>query len=179
MSIKKEQLITRHDIYKGRIIHVFQDDVKINGRKASREVVDHCGGAAVLPVTDDGKFLFVRQYRYPIEQALLEIPAGKMDGNESGDVCAARELTEETGYTGKLTHLGDVYTSPGFCNEILHLYLADHLAFKGQHLDPDEYLDVIALSREEVQDLMQKGQLSDAKSLAAIALADRILKDKI
>lgn len=178
MSIEKEHLVKRHDIYQGRIIHVYKDEVTVNGRPTTREIALHPGGAAILPVTPEGKLVFVRQYRYPIQQTLLEIPAGKMDGNESGEACAARELTEETGYEGKLTKLGEIYTSPGFCDEKLYLFMADHLVFKGQHLDPDEYLDVLKFSRKEVEDMMARGELTDAKSLAAIALARRFLDKK-
>ena len=128
MSIEKEKLIHRAPAFEGRMLHVFDDEVEIHGHKTTREVVLHPGASAIIPVTGDGEILFVRQYRYAVEQPLLEIPAGKLDGGEDPDTCAARELTEETGYkTEHMEKLGYVYTTPGFCNETIHLYLADHL----------------------------------------------------
>ncbi|MDY4679375.1 MAG: NUDIX hydrolase, partial [Dialister sp.] len=98
MSIEKEKLIHRAPAFEGRMLHVFDDEVEIHGHKTTREVVLHPGASAIIPVTEDGEILFVRQYRYAVEQPLLEIPAGKLDGGEDPDTCAARELTEETGY---------------------------------------------------------------------------------
>ena len=113
-----------------------------------------------------------RQYRYAVEQPLLEIPAGKLDGGEDPDTCAARELTEETGYkTEHMEKLGYVYTTPGFCNETIHLYLADHLVKSHQHLDQDEFLDVIRLPIDKVYQMVDRGEIYDAKTLAALAMA--------
>lgn len=123
------------------------------------------------------KILFVRQYRYAVEQPLLEIPAGKLDGGEDPDTCAARELTEETGYkTEHMEKLGYVYTTPGFCNEIIHLYLADHLVKAHQHLDQDEFLDVIRLPIDKVYQMVDRGEIYDAKTLAALAMARKKLE---
>ncbi|MEE3453598.1 NUDIX hydrolase [Dialister sp.] len=175
MSIEKEKLLRRNEIYDGQIIHVFKDQVELAGRETVREVVLHCGAAAIIPVTDEGEVLFVRQYRYPVEEALLEIPAGKMDPGETPDECALRELEEETGYTGRLEKLGYVYTTPGFCNETIHLYLATELVHKKQHLDEGEFLDVIRIPLKEVWDMVREGKIYDAKTLSAFAIAhDRL-----
>ena len=136
----------------------------------------HCGAAAIIPVTADGKVLFVKQYRYPVGEALLEIPAGKMDPGETPDACAARELEEETGYRGTLKKLGYVYTTPGFCNETIHLYLATDLVHTAQHLDEGEFLDVLPIPLDEVWDMIRKGQIYDAKTLSAFAIARDVLK---
>ncbi len=178
MSIEKEKLIHRKPAFEGRMLHVFDDDVEIGGHKTTREVVLHPGAAAIIPVTEDGHVLFVRQYRYAVEQPLLEIPAGKLDPGEDPDTCAARELTEETGYKSEhIQKLGYIYTTPGFCNETIHLYLADHLVKAHQHLDQDEYLDVISIPLEKVWDMIGKGEIFDAKTLAAFAMAaDRLKK---
>ena len=176
MSIEKEKLEKRTPIYEGKLLHIYYDDVTIGGRKAWREVVLHPGAAAIIPVTKEGEVLFVRQYRYAVEEALLEIPAGKMDPGEDEGTCAARELTEETGYRAEhLVKLGDTYTSPGFCNEVIHLYLADHLVHAHQHLDPDEYLDVVRIPLPKVWEMIQKGEICDAKTLAAFAMASDYL----
>ena len=179
MSIKEEKLIQRHPAFEGRMLHVYDDDVEIGGRKAHREVVLHPGASAVIPVTKEGEVLFVRQYRYAVEQPLLEIPAGKLDPGENPDTCAARELTEETGYiTTHMVKLGHIYTTPGFCNETIHLYLADQLVPGEQHLDPDEYLDVISIPLPEVWKKIASGDIQDAKTLAAFAMARDILSKK-
>lgn len=177
MSIEKEKLIHRAPAFEGRMLHVFDDEVEIHGHKTTREVVLHPGASAIIPVTGDGKILFVRQYRYAVEQPLLEIPAGKLDGGEDPDTCAARELTEETGYkTEHMEKLGYVYTTPGFCNETIHLYLADHLVKSHQHLDQDEFLDVIRLPIDKVYQMVDRGEIYDAKTLAALAMARKKLE---
>ncbi len=175
MSIEKEKLIHRQEIFKGKLLHVYLDDVELAGEKRKREVVLHGGAAAIIPVTDAGEVLFVRQYRYAAEQDLLEIPAGKVDPGESIDACAVRELEEETGYTGTLKRLGYVYTTPGFCNERIDLYLADHLKKTKQHLDEGEFLDVVPVPLAEVKEKIRQGKLIDAKTLSAFAIAHDIL----
>lgn len=176
--IEKEKLLRRKPIYEGKLLHIYADDVEIGGRTTWREVVIHPGACAIIPVTAEGEVLFVRQYRYAVETALLEIPAGKIDKGEDPDTCAARELTEETGFrAGKLTKLGAVFTTPGFCNEKIHLYLAEDLIPARQHLDPDEYLDVVRLPLKEVRRMISAGGISDAKTLAAFSMAwERLFK---
>lgn len=171
MSIEKEERVHRKEIFDGKLLHVYLDDVKLAGKDRKREVVLHGGAAAIIPVTEDGKILFVRQYRYAAEQEMLEIPAGKLDPGESADICAARELEEETGYTGTLKKLGHVYTTPGFCNEKIDLYLADHLKKTHQHLDEGEFLDVVPFPLDEVKEMIRSGKIIDAKTLSAFAIA--------
>lgn len=176
--IEKEKLLKRTPVYEGKLLHIYSDDVEIHGRKTWREVVLHPGACAIIPVTKEGEILFVRQYRYAVETALLEIPAGKIDPGEDPDTCAARELTEETGYrAGRLTKLGAVFTTPGFCNEKIHLYLAEDLIPAHQHLDADEFLDVVRMPLAEVRQKIREGAFCDAKTLAAFAIAaDRLFK---
>lgn len=170
--IEKEILLERTPAFEGKLLHVFRDSVEVAGRRTWREVVLHPGAAAIIPVTDEGEILFVRQYRYAVGAPLLEIPAGKLDPGESPDDCAARELTEETGFrAGRLRKLGAVYTTPGFCNETIHLYLADRLIQAEQHLDTDEFLDVVPIPLGEVRRMMASGELCDAKTLSALAMA--------
>ena len=115
---------------------------------------------------------------YAAEETLLEIPAGKIDPGEAPDVCAARELTEETGFRAeRLRKLGAVFTTPGFCNEKIHLYLADRLVPAHQHLDTDEFLDVVKIPLDEALEMIRNGEISDAKTLAAFAIAAGRLKD--
>lgn len=176
--IEKEKLLERRAAYEGRMFHVYSDRVEIGGRKTTREVVLHPGACAILPVTEKKEILFVRQYRYAAEETLLEIPAGKIDPGEAPDVCAARELTEETGFRAeRLRKLGAVFTTPGFCNEKIHLYLADRLVPAHQHLDTDEFLDVVKIPLDEALEMIRNGEISDAKTLAAFAIAAGRLKD--
>lgn len=176
--IEKEKLLERRAAYEGRMLHVYSDRVEIDGRETTREVVLHPGACAILPVTEKKEILFVRQYRYAAEETLLEIPAGKIDPGEAPDVCAARELTEETGFRAeRLRKLGAVFTTPGFCNEKIHLYLADRLVPAHQHLDTDEFLDVVKIPLDEALEMIRNGEISDAKTLAAFAIAAGRLKD--
>lgn len=176
--IEKEKLLERRAAYEGRMLHVYSDRVEIGGRETTREVVLHPGACAILPVTEKKEILFVRQYRYAAEETLLEIPAGKIDPGEAPDVCAARELTEETGFRAeRLRKLGAVFTTPGFCNEKIHLYLADRLVPAHQHLDTDEFLDVVKIPLGEALEMIRNGEISDAKTLAAFAIAAGRLKD--
>lgn len=176
--IEKEKLLERRAAYEGRMLHVYSDRVEICGRETTREVVLHPGACAILPVTEKKEILFVRQYRYAAEETLLEIPAGKIDPGEAPDVCAARELTEETGFRAeRLRKLGAVFTTPGFCNEKIHLYLADRLVPAHQHLDTDEFLDVVKIPLDEALEMIRNGEISDAKTLAAFAIAAGRLKD--
>ncbi|MGI5935847.1 MAG: NUDIX hydrolase [Oscillospiraceae bacterium] len=156
--------------YEGIIINVQVDQIQLcSGNTTIREVVEHPGGVAVIPVDDEGYVYCVRQYRYPFKEHLLEVPAGKLEGCEDHRECAARELSEETGITaGKLTYLGEIYTSPGFSREILHLYLATDLTFGEAHPDPNEYMDVVKIGLNELVKMVMSGEIKDAKSIAAI-----------
>ena len=176
MSIEKEKLLQRTPVFDGRLLKIYNDDVEIAGQVSWREVVIHPGAAAIIPVTEKKEILFVRQYRYAVGKTLLEIPAGKLDAGENPDACAARELTEETGFSSAhIQKLGAICTTPGFCNETIHIYLADHLEQASQHLDPDEFLDVVKIPLAEVWTKIANGEIEDAKTLAAFALAaDRL-----
>ena len=177
MSIEKEKLVKRTPVFEGRLLHIYNDDVEIGGNMSWREVVLHPGASAVIPVTKEGNILFVRQYRYAVEHVLLEIPAGKLDAGEDPDVCAERELTEETGcIAGKMTKLGAIYTTPGFCNETIHIYLAEELTKGEQHLDDDEFLDVVRVPVSKAYEMIARGEIRDAKTLAAFAMAGDRLK---
>lgn len=178
MSIEKEKLLKRTPVFEGKLLHIYADDVEICGRRTWREVVVHPGACAIIPLTPDKEVIFVRQWRYAVGEALLEIPAGKIDPGETPDACAARELTEETGCrAGRLAKLGAVYTTPGFCNETIHLYLADRLEPAEQHLDTDEFLDLVRIPLDRVRDMIARGEIHDAKTLAAFAIAGDSLKN--
>lgn len=166
-----EKTISSRDIFKGVLLHVLRDDVELeNGVRSVREFVLHPGAVAVVPVTDDNKVILVEQYRYPIKQKLLEIPAGKFDSPEEDPLeCAKRELKEETGYeSGKYVYLGYIHTTPGFSNEIIHLYLALDLKHGDSNPDEDEIIHVCVEDFNEVMKKCINGEITDAKTIAGI-----------
>lgn len=164
--------------YKGIIVNVELDQVQLpNGRMAKREVVAHPGGVAVLPLNEDGTVTMVRQYRYPFSGVLLEIPAGKLDPGEDPRTGALRELKEEIGaQVGELIELGEIYPSPGFCQEILHLYLARELTYGECCPDEDEFLEIVRIPLTELVERVMSGEIKDGKTVAAALKTTVLLK---
>ena len=161
-------------IYKGRLINLHVDEiVNENGTIGYREVMVHPGGAAVVAVKDDGKILLVTQFRYPIQATIFELPAGKIDKSEDPAVCAARELEEETGYkSDNIVKLGEIVSTPGFCDERLHLYLARNLKTGSKNHEEGEYgMLTYEFTLEEIEDKIRKGEIIDAKTICGIYLA--------
>ncbi len=158
-------------VYEGNIMKIVKDRIRFeNGQEAVREVSLHRPAAAVLPETSDGKILLVRQYRYAVGEETLEIPAGLMEENETPEENARRELEEETGYiAGRLTFLYRYYSSPGFCSEVIHVFLADKLIPSVQNLDPDEFIEVVPVSLEEALRMIRGGEIADGKTISAIS----------
>lgn len=165
----EEVTISSEMIFKGRIISLQVDQVQLpNGSTASREIVKHPGAVAVIPLLGD-KMIVVEQYRKPLEKSQVEIPAGKLDSGEEPLKAALRELEEETGYrTDNIRLVSSFYTSPGFADEIIHLYLAEDLIKGKANPDEDEFLDCEAITLEQAQQYMQEGRISDAKTIMAI-----------
>lgn len=168
-----EKILSSQRIFKGKILTVNLDQVLLeNGHRSTREVVLHPGAVAILPVLDDGSVILVKQFRYPIDMELLEVPAGKLDEGESPEQCAMRELEEETGYKAeKIELLGYIFTTPGFSNEKIYLYTARNLIKTQQKLDHDEILKIEVLKASEVITMALNGEIVDAKTLALIFLA--------
>ncbi|TWT14693.1 NUDIX hydrolase [Streptococcus sp. sy010] len=170
----EEKTIKRESIFQGKIFEVAVDLVELpNGLgRSQRELVFHKGAVAVLAVTKEDKIILVKQYRKAIERISYEIPAGKLELGEahSEEAAALRELEEETGYTGDLTFLYEFYTSIGFCDEKIKLYLANQLVKveNPRPMDDDEMIEVLELSYEECMELVKSGQLQDAKTLIAL-----------
>ncbi|MFA5806321.1 MAG: NUDIX hydrolase [Melioribacteraceae bacterium] len=167
--------VTKSDtIFHGKVFDVKVDEIEYNGtgNKSFRQVALHPGGAVVLPLTSGGKIVLISQYRYPHNEILLELPAGKLEKDEDPLLCATRELTEETGYTSnKITKLGKIYTTPGFCDEVLHIYLAEDLTH-GNHAreEGEEGMEVIELTLEEIEEKIRKGKIVDAKTICGISM---------
>ena len=156
--------------YEGVVINVRLDLAELpDGSTALREVVEHPGGVAVLPLEDDGTVWCVRQFRYPFAEALLEIPAGRLEPGEAPEEAARRELSEETGLTADtLTLLGTQYATPGYCGEVLHVYLARGLHHGEAHLDPGEFLNVERHALDDLAEMSVTGRLPDVKTAVAV-----------
>lgn len=157
-------------VYDGSIVKLDVDEVVLeNGKFSSREVVRHPGGAAVLAVDDNEDLFFVRQFRYPYGEEMIEIPAGKLNEGEDPLTCAKRELLEETGLVAeKWEKIGAFRPSPGYTSETIHLYIARELSEREQHLDDDEFLDVVKFNAIKAMRLIEKGEITDAKTVIAI-----------
>ena len=171
----RETLASRSTAFEGRLLHLYQDTVRLpDGREAAREVVHHRGAVAVVPVAPDGRIVLVRQWRHSVDRALWEIPAGTRDEDEEPAVTARRELEEETGYTAaSWRSLGMACVAPGYSTELLWFFLAEGLTPGTASTDPDEKLDVRLFTAEEILQLVRSGA-ADMKSLAGLALAGRL-----
>jgi len=143
-----------------------------NGRTVDLDLVRHPGAAAVVPFLDENRILMIRQYRFATGGEILEIPAGKLDPGETPETCAARELLEETGYrAGRLEKLGAIWTSPGFTNEVIHLYSAFDLEVAEQQLEPDEIIELVPMTLTQALETIRRSAIFDAKSATALLLA--------
>lgn len=170
----EEKTVKRETLFSGKIIEVALDEVALpQGGTATRELVFHPGGVGIVAITPEEKMLFVRQFRKPLERVILEIPAGKIDPGEGShpEITGARELEEETGYRPqKMTKLASMYLSPGFANEMLHLYLAEGLekVENPRAMDEDEVIEVYELTIDEALERLQTGEICDAKTIYAL-----------
>ena len=177
----REVPFARETIYDGHILHVEKWRVTCpSGREAPREIVVHKGAAAVVPVFDNGDTLLVRQHRVAVDRVTLEIPAGKLDSvNEDPLDCATRELREETGLKAEeWRKLVALRTTPGFCNETIHMYMARGLSQGERDLDDDEFLNVEWMPIERVTNMILEGRIEDSKTIAAVLMAKEILNQQ-
>lgn len=168
-----EKTVSSQSIYDGKILRLRRDEVLLpNGHRSLREVVDHPGGVCVLAIDSQGRALLVRQFRYPYGQVLTELPAGKLEYGEDPDAAARRELREETGAAaGDFRSLGELYPSPGYCGEIIRMYLARDLSFADARPDEDEFLDVERVPFSQLVEQVLSGEIRDAKTIAAVLKA--------
>lgn len=174
-----EKPIKQDYVYKGKIVNIRVDDALLpNGNTALREVVEHNGGVMVAPLDNEGYLYFVEQFRYPYMELVTELPAGKLEKGEDPLAAGIRELKEETGAKAqKIISLGKLYPSPGYCGEIIHLYLATGLSFGEQNPDEDEFLDVKKIHLNDAVNMVMAGELPDSKTQVAILKIKR-LKDE-
>lgn len=168
----EEKTIHTKKVYDGKIIKLRVDDVSLpDGKTSKRELLTHQGGVAVIPLTEDGKILFVKQYRKAIEKTLIEIPAGLIDEGEDPQTTAIRELEEETGYTTKkVIFVTSFYPSPGYTDELNYIYFTDQLELLQTNVpgDDDEFIEVVPLTLAEAKACVQEGTIHDAKTIYAI-----------
>ena len=176
-----EKTIETKDIFNGKVIHVMHDTVELeNGKTAMREVVGHPGGVCVAALTEQNELLFVRQFRYPYKEILLELPAGKLEKGQDTLENDKHEKMEEKGAVGRqYMTLGKLYPSPGYCGEIIHMYFCRVDHFERQNLDEDEFLDVERIPLEKAVQMVLNGELPDAKTQAAVLKCAMLLSSPV
>ena len=183
MNEKKieERILSEERVYEGKLVKVNRLEVTLpDGKGAVREAVRHPGASAIVPVDAMGNVTLVRQYRAPIAQVLLEIPAGKLDyKGEDRLEAARRELREETGLTAEnWVHLTDIVTAPGFCDEVISIYLATGLAAGEDEPDEDEFLNVVKMPLKDLIGMAKRGEITDSKTLIGLLLAEKRLTEE-
>ena len=175
----KETQTASEEIYDGAVVHLYRDTVRLpDGNSGVREYVRHIGAAAVLPITREGDALLVRQFRYPFDKTLLEIPAGKRDSFAEDPLrTAMRELEEETGmHCANLIPLGEYYSSPAILDEVIWVYLATELEAGTQNTDDDEFLELVRIPFAELVGMVERNEIADGKTQMAVLKAARLLK---
>lgn len=166
----REETIESRQVYQGHFIDLRRDRVRLpDGREAGREYVVHPGAVMVVALLPDGKLVMERQYRYPVRLTMIEFPAGKLDAGEGGLACAQRELLEETGYRARRwAKAGIMHPVIGYATEVIEIWFADELTLGERHLDDGEFLDVFTATAEELDQWMQQGRLTDAKTIVGM-----------
>jgi len=169
-----EKLVSSSKIYEGQVYNLRKDTVRLpDGRLADREVVEHPGAVAIIPIVGD-KIVLIRQFRQAAGKTLHEIPAGTLRRGEEPERCAARELEEETGYVvGNLKKLFHCYLAPGYSTEVIHFYLATNLKQTGRKTDPDEFVEVLTVTEEEALRMILSNEIEDAKTICGILMLER------
>lgn len=167
------QLLESEKIFRGAVFDIERDRLREeNGMEIVRDVVRHPGGAGALPLFDDGRVALVKQYRHPARRELLEIPAGRIEVGETPEECATREVEQEIGFrAGGIEKLAEFYSTPGFCEEKLYVYLATELIPSSQNLDHDELIEIVYLPLAEAVRMVERGEIQDSKTIIALLLA--------
>ncbi|MEK3934797.1 NUDIX hydrolase [Sporosarcina sp. FSL W7-1349] len=179
MDTYEEKTVTGETLYEGKVITLRVEEVELpDGKRTARELIRHPGAVAILAITSEGKLVFVEQYRKALERSLIEIPAGKIDAGEAPEVTAIRELEEETGYGAReFIFIQSFATSPGFADEVIHLYLARDLYPIDNPAagDEDEFINIMEVSLAEAEEMMTNGSIFDAKTAFAVFYAKNLL----
>lgn len=168
-----QRLLGSEKIFKGVVFDVERDRLREeSGIEIVRDVVRHPGGAGALPLFDDGRVALVKQYRHPARRELLEIPAGRIEDGETPAACATREVEQEIGFrVGRMKKLTEFYSTPGFCEERLYIYLATELTPGSQDLDHDELIEIVHLPLDEAVRMAERGEIEDSKTIIALLMA--------
>lgn len=175
-----EKTLASKQIFDGRVVKLFVDDIELpNGKTSIREVVRHPGAVCVIPITDEGEVIMVRQFRYPFASPLLEIPAGKLEPGEDPLDAVKRELEEESGVNAeKIEFIGMTYTTVAFTDEKIYTYMATGLTYRDAHPDEDEFLEIEKIPLGKLVDMVMAGEIKDSKTQIAILKAQRLLEGK-
>jgi len=170
MKNLEEKKLSSENIFEGKLLNVFCDDVLLpNGNKSKREYIKHCGAVGIIAFTKDNKILLEKQFRYPLHDVIYEIPAGKIDPGEDLLECAKRELLEETGYIAKdWKYLSAINPCVGYSDEIIHFYLAENLEYEGIQLDDDEFLEILEIDINSAYNMIRSGEIKDGKTVSAL-----------
>ena len=181
MSTLKETKLSSRIIFQGRLLDVRKDEVELpNGKTSTREWINHPGAVCCIPILSDGKIALIRQYRYPVQSEMIELPAGKLDKGEKPEVCAVRELEEEIGYrTNKLTFLTHIHPAIGFANEKMWLYLVEELEKTDSKLDDDEFLELIPTSFDDAIEMVWSHEITDVKTIIGLLWVERHYRDSL
>lgn len=161
-------------IFDGKVLHLYRDEIYLpNGKESFREYCRHIGAVCVVPVTDEGEIICVRQYRYAVGRTVLEIPAGKLDSRDEIPIDAAvRELREETGAAAqKITYMGEYFSSPAILDERIYMFLAEELEFGETDFDEDEFIEIVKIPVDELVGMIMRGEIIDGKTQAAVMRA--------
>tara|TARA_B100002051_G_scaffold212329_1_gene204034 strand:+ start:348 stop:887 length:540 start_codon:yes stop_codon:yes gene_type:complete len=179
MNNMKEKTNSSEIVFQGKLLDVRRDKVILpNGEDAIREWINHPGAVCCIPILPNGKIGLIRQYRYSVKKVMIELPAGKLDMEETPDECAFRELEEEIGYKAKkLTFLTNIHPAIGFANEKMWLYLAEDLKKTKQKLDLDEFLEIIPTNIGDALEMVWNGAITDVKTIIGLIWADKVLKN--
>lgn len=178
--VYEEKTMKSDKVYEGKILNLRVDTVELPDKKYSkREIIEHPGGAAIIAITDDNSLVLVKQYRKAVEDFLYEIPAGKLELNEEPRETAIRELREETGYEAKnLMYLWEFYTSPGYCNESIHMFLGRELINVGAEPEPGEFISKVEVPIEDLKTMIERGEIVDSKTIIGIYFALEHIKNR-
>ncbi len=178
MSKLKETQLSTEQIYKGTLLDVRRDEITLpNGKTSAREYIKHPGAACIIPVLPDGNIALIKQYRYPVQSEMIELPAGKLDPGEKPEVCAKRELEEEIGYSaGELTFICNIHPAIGFASEKMWIYLAEDLVKTVENTDHDEFLVLMPTHLDDAIKMVWDGKITDVKTIIGLLWAERLLK---
>jgi ADP-ribose pyrophosphatase len=173
-----ETMVTSEAVFDGKLLHVRRDTVRLpDGSLATREHIVHPGAVLIVPVLPDGRLVVERQFRYPLGRVFIEFPAGKLDPGESALATARRELREEAGYeASRWTPLGTIHTLISYTNERIDLFVAEGLTHVGARLDEGEFLEIVTMSQSDLLGALDRGEITDAKTVAALLLYARLIE---